>query len=126
MTQGCTLHVGLDIIRVSRVERAIRRWGDHFLDRVFTPAERQECGERPASLAARFAGKEAVLKALGTGRARGIRWTDVEIRTRATGEPWVQLHGAAARWATALGVKEWRISLTHDGDMAAAIVVALG
>ncbi|NPA91011.1 MAG: holo-ACP synthase [Chloroflexi bacterium] len=121
-----TLRVGLDIIRVSRIEKAIRRWNTRFLDRVFSTGEQEDCRGRSASLAARFAAKEAVLKALGTGLAQGIRWTDVEIRTRANGEPRVILHGNAVTLARSLGIHAWEVSLTHDGEIAAAIVVGYG
>ncbi len=117
--------VGLDIIGIARIERAISRWGDRFLSRVFTPRELEDCRGNAASLAARFAAKEAVLKALRVGLARGIRWTDIEVVRNVEGAPSVSLHGAAKELAQERGLQMWRVSLTHSDDMAAAIVVAL-
>ncbi len=126
MEQVPKFAVGLDVVIISRMERAMKQWGTRFLDRVFTPAEQEACKGNPASLAARFAGKEAVLKALGTGWAHGIRWRDVEILTGTKGEPYILLHGKAAWHASRLGIRDWRISLTHDGNIAAAVVIGVG
>ena len=127
------LRTGVDIIRIERIRRAISRYGptargrNRFLARLFTEAELRYCGDRAASLAARFAAKEAIAKALGTGAWRdGIRWIDLEIVSDAGGAPSVQLHGAAARRAESLGLREWSVSLSHDEERAIAFVVALG
>ncbi len=119
-----TCEVGLDIIGISRLEQAIQRWGGRFLERVFTQQELEECTGNAASLAARFAGKEAVLKALGTGLADGIHWTNVEILRDAIGAPHVHLHGRAKEIAYRRHLHHWRISLTHSDGMAAAIAIA--
>ena len=101
----------------------IARWGERFLDRVFTPAERILCNGRSASLAARFAAKEAGSKALGTG-VGAVAWREIEILANPRGRPVVVLHGAAAVRAAALGLHHWSISLTHLAGLAVALVVA--
>ena len=122
------LRTGVDIIELERMRIAIERHGQRFLQRVYTPAELTHCGERLESLAGRFAAKEAVAKALGTGIWRhGVCWTDIEIdREPASGRPLLHLHGAAARRADALGLREWSLSISHDRSRAIAFVVALG
>jgi holo-[acyl-carrier protein] synthase len=120
------LRTGVDTIEIERVRTAIERHGDRFLRRVYTPAELASCGGRVESLAARFAAKEAVAKALGTGIWRhGVSWTDIEIRRhRESGAPFLVLHNAAADQSDALGLREWSLSLTHDRRRAIAFVVA--
>lgn len=120
-----SIRVGVDIVSVERVERALARWGDRFLTRVYTPREREACRGRPESLAARFAGKEAVLKALGCGLDEGISWQDVEILGQGTA-PRVRLYRAAADRAKVMGVHTWTISLSHDKGMAIAVVIGYG
>ena len=121
--------LGLDVAEVGRIDQAIRRWGDRFLDRVFTPAERAYCDarrRRAIHYAARFAAKEATVKALGTGIAFGILWRDVEV-TRAPGAaPRIRLHGEAAARARRLRVRGSLLSITHTGDAALAAVLLLG
>lgn len=119
------LRTGVDLIEIARIRTAVERYGAHFLDRVYTPAEQVACGGRVESLAARFAGKEAVAKALGTGIWRhGITWTNIEIvRVAESGEPVLQLHGAAAARAAEMGLGQWSISLSHDRERAVAVVV---
>lgn len=103
----------------------IDRQGERFLNRFFTPGERADCGDNPASLAARFAAKEAVAKALGTGIG-AVAWKDIETRTdSAARRPRLVLHGAAAELAAELGLTQWDVSLTHTREMAVAVVVAL-
>ena len=119
------IRVGVDIVSVERVERALARWEDRFLARVYTPREREACRGRAESLAARFAAKEAVLKALGCGLDNGISWQDVEILGRGT-EPRVCLHRAASARAREIGIQEWAVSLSHDQGMAIAVVVGYG
>ncbi len=122
------LTVGVDLIEIARVERMLTRYGDRFLERVFTPAEILYCRARPAELAARFAAKEAVAKALGVGMrmiARdGINWQDAEIIGDARGKPLVRLYGRAAERAGQLGLTEWAVSLSHTRKHAIAFVVA--
>lgn len=120
---------GIDVAEVERVGRSIDRFGDRFLQRVFTPAERAYAGDGPRRnehLAARFAAKEAVFKALGTGWAQGVGWTDVEVVREPAGKPALRLSGAASERAERLGVKRWHVSLTHTGSVAMASVIAEG
>jgi holo-[acyl-carrier protein] synthase len=114
---------GIDAIEPARVAALIARWGERFLARVFTPAERTACQGRPTSLAARFAAKEAVSKALGTG-VGAVAWREIEILANPRGRPVLVLHGAAAARAEALGLRHWSVSLTHLADLALALVVA--
>ena len=122
------LSTGVDLIEIARVERMLSRYGDRFLARVFTPAEILYCRGRTAELAARFAAKEAVSKALGVGLrmiARdGIHWQDVEVVGDPRGKPLVHLYGRAAERAGELGLVEWAISLSHTREHAIAFVVA--
>lgn len=124
------LATGVDMVVISRVARILASYGDQFLDRVFTPSEVQFSRRRPAELAARFAAKEAVSKALGVGMRllspAGIGWLDVETLNHPSGQPYVLLHGRAQGLASAAGLATWSISLTHDGDLALAFIVALG
>jgi holo-[acyl-carrier protein] synthase len=119
------LRTGVDLIEIERVEDAVARYGDRFLDRVFTPGERLACHGRAQSLAGRFAAKEAVAKALGTGIWRqGISWTDIELLRADSGAPTLVLHGAAAARADSLGIAHWSVSLSHNRTQAIAVVVA--
>lgn len=116
------LRVGVDIIGVARVNRAVHRWRERFLHRVFTPEELAACHGRAESLAGRFAAKEAVLKALGTGLDNGICWRDVEILPHPGGLQ-VRLHGKAWEHAQALGLTAWAISISHSDGFAAAVAI---
>ena len=122
------LTVGVDLVTIARVKRVLERHEDRFLQRVFTPAEVLYCRGRTAELAARFAAKEAVSKALGVGMrmiARdGIDWRDVEVIGDPRGKPLVHLYGRAASRASELGLTEWAISLSHTHEHAIAFVVA--
>jgi len=120
------LRVGVDLIEIARVEEAANRWGERFLRKIFTEAERATYEGRMASLAARFAAKEAASKALGTGLMTEIPWTDIEVLTGPAGEPGLHLHGRARQIAGALGLTEWAVSLSHSGGHALAMVVATG
>ncbi len=117
------LSVGVDIIEVKRIARAVERWGPRFLRHVYTEAEVARCRGRVPELAVRFAGKEAISKALGTG-IKGISWTEMEILSDRRGKPTVTLYGKALARAEALGLGEWAISLSHSDDQALAFVVA--
>lgn len=120
---------GIDLAEVERVRRSVERFGDRFLERVFTEAERAYAGDGPRRdehLAARFAAKEAVFKALGTGWAQGVGWTDIEVAREASGKPVLALHGRAHEIAESMGVRTWHVSLTHTGTMAMASVIAEG
>ncbi|MFN2199807.1 MAG: holo-ACP synthase [Caldilineaceae bacterium] len=122
------IRTGIDLVDVDRLQASVDRFGDRFLLRVFTPAELRICNGRPSSLAARFAAKEAVAKALGTGLWRcGIQWTDIEIlNDPVSREPHLYLHRAAAERSREMGVVEWSISLTHTGNSAVAFTVGIG
>ena len=121
------LAVGVDLVEIRRIERAIERWGDRFLERIYTPAETARCRGRVPELAVRFAAKEAVSKALGVGIwwRGGIGWQDAEVLSDPLGKPLVVLHGRAAERAQFLGLSEWAISLSHSDETAIAMVVAL-
>jgi holo-[acyl-carrier protein] synthase len=115
--------VGIDAIEPTRIAALAGRWGERFLGRIFTPAERELTGGRFSSLAARFAAKEAVAKALGTGMG-AVAWREIEVLSNERGRPILILHGAAAARAAHLGLRHWSISLTHLADIALAVVVA--
>jgi len=123
---GAVVGVGLDVVEVARVHRAARRWGERLLRRLFTEAElaRARGAHAQARLAARFAAKEAVMKALGVGW-QAVRWREIEIRTDPTGRPTVVLSGEARALAERLGVGEVLVSLSHTDHLAAAQAVAL-
>jgi holo-[acyl-carrier protein] synthase len=120
--------IGTDLIEVERIERAVDhpQWGERFRRRVFTPGEISYClGRRrhAESFAARFAAKEAVMKALGRGFGDGINWCEIEVM-RTSGPPRILLHGKAAEYATQLGIDRWHLSLTHTSVSAMAYVIA--
>lgn len=119
------LSVGVDIIEIPRIVRALERWGDRFLRHVYTEAEVAYCRGRVPELAARFAAKEAVSKALGTG-IFGISWNEIEVLGDRRGKPQVTLYGRALARAQRLGLEEWAISLSHSDGDALAFVVASG
>ena len=118
--------VGIDVVETSRIARALARYGDRFEARVFTRRELLACGgrvDRIQSLAARFAGKEACLKALGTGWVKGLSLKHVEILKGDSGSPEIQLSGGAAERARERGVARLHVSLSHEREYAAAVVV---
>lgn len=117
------LSVGVDIVEISRIARTLERWGDRFLRRIYTDAEASYCRGRIPELAARFAAKEAISKALGTGIV-GIGWTEMEVLADRRGKPLVNLYGRALARARSLGLDEWAVSLSHTDDDALAFVVA--
>ena len=117
---------GIDIAEVDRIERAIGRRGRRFIERIYTPTEIRYV-ERKANrferYAARFAAKEAGMKAIGTGWRHGVRWRDFEVVNLPTGRPTLHLHGRAAEFAGKLGVKSISLSLTHTAQTGMAFVV---
>ncbi|GAB4133683.1 MAG: holo-ACP synthase [Cyanobacteria bacterium J069] len=127
------ISVGTDIVHIPRIRALIDRFGDRFLKKVYTAIEQQDYWQASAQamanqtgivrLAGRWAAKEAVVKAMGTGW-RGIRYTDVEIQRQGSGAPRVCLYGAAAKWGAAAG-DNWQLSLSHDGEYAIAMVIFL-
>ena len=123
------LGTGVDLIETARVQDSLERFGDRFLNRCFLPDEVAYCRgmKVPAlHLAARFAAKESIAKAFGTGIGRQLGWKDMEIRRRASGEPYAVLHGNGATLAQARAVREIFISLTHCREYAAAHAVIVG
>ena len=123
------LTTGVDILAVHRVQEAMDRHGERFLQRVFTQAEIAYCKGRAPALAARFAAKEAVSKALGVGMRtlsrEGIGWHEAEVVNGDSGKPDVHLHGRAAQLAHELGISQLSLSMTHEREYAVACVVAL-
>lgn len=134
------IRLGTDIVYIPRIQTAVERFGERFLQRVYTAREQQDCcteanvvsssslGIKQTQvsakrLAGRWAAKEAIAKALGTGW-QGIRYTDIEIQRQASGQPQVCLYGAAAIAVSAWGKYDWQLSLSHDGDYAIATAIA--
>jgi holo-[acyl-carrier protein] synthase len=115
--------VGVDIIEIERVEDAFRRFGQRFLDRVYTKSEILLCRGKGERLAARFAGKEAIMKVLGTG-VKGVGWREIEILAKPSGEPTVHLYGRARATAESIGLDEFCISLSHSKEYAVASAFA--
>ena len=117
---------GVDIAEVDRIEAAVTRFGDRFLRRVFTPSEVSYCLGKPNAaerLAARFAAKEAGMKAIGTGLRNGITWQDVEVVRLPGQRPILQFHDKAAEFAARLGCKRTHLSLSHTKEQAIAHVI---
>src|SRR5512135_1434447 len=118
--------IGVDIVDITRIQALLERYGERFLRRVFTEAETAYAmsgANRAERLAGRFAVKEAVMKALGTGKSQGILWRDVETVRLRSGKPEVHLHGQAVRWAKLRGGGTVHVSITHDGGKAMAFVI---
>ena len=119
--------IGVDVVEIVRVERLLERH-PNAADKLFSPAERAYCEARRRAgehFAARFAAKEAVLKALGCGLRDGVRWRDVEVETAENGRPSVLLHGRAESLATELGVAQLELSLSHAAGVAVAQAAAV-
>ncbi len=116
------LVTGVDIIEIVRVKDVAERHGERFLKRIYTPGEVAYCRGRPPQLASRFAAKEAVMKALGTG-ARGVSWREIEVVRPPGGPPSLRLHGRALKKAEDLGIHSLAVSLSHSRDFAVASVV---
>ena len=121
------LGIGTDIIEIARIERSVERFGDAFLERVFTAGEIAYCQRKrnaAESLAARFAAKEAGAKALGTGISRGVSWREFEVRRQPGQRPELHLSGRAAEIAGKLGIRHISLSLTHSRSVSMAVVIA--
>lgn len=121
--------IGTDITSIQRIEKAVERFGERFIKKVFTEDEASYCKgkkEQAAHLAARFAAKEAILKALGTGISKGIGFKDVEVAREQGRRPEVILNGKAKDVAESLGVKNIHLSISHDSGLAAAFAVIEG
>ncbi len=118
--------LGLDVAEIDRIEAAITRHGAPFLERVFTPGEVAYCErhrQRFERYAARFAVKEAAMKALGTGWTQGVAWRDIEVVRESSGKPTLQLSGVARKVADRLGVRTISVTITHSGNLALAQVI---
>jgi holo-[acyl-carrier protein] synthase len=118
--------LGLDIAEIDRIEAAVKRHGAPFLERIYTTREVAYCESHKNKFeryAARFAAKEAAMKALGTGWRRGVRWRDIEVARDPSGKPTLHLEGAAREIATGLGVKNISLTITHSGNLALAEVI---
>ena len=123
------LGIGIDIVENARIRGIMERHGAHFLERVFTRAEREYCGGMKDSApfyAARFAAKEAVAKAFGTGIGADIAWLDMEVQRAASGKPSILLHGAGSDLARSRGVSEVLITLSHSEHYAIAQAMLIG
>ena len=116
---------GVDIIEIDRVQHSLERFGERFLNRVYTAAEQAYCRGRPPQLAGRFAAKEAVSKALGTG-IRRIHWRNIEILPNRAGAPRVTLHGPARERYESLGLASMEVSISHSRENAVAVAIASG
>lgn len=117
---------GIDIAEVPRIRQSIERFGERFLQRIFTAGEIHYCdakANRFERYAARFAAKEAAMKALGTGWNHGVRWRDCEVIRKPGGRPTIAFHGTAAKFALKLGVRNAALSLTHTAEQAIAQVI---
>lgn len=119
--------LGIDVVELDRIEAALARFGDRFLARILTPAERSALPPIPLTrTAGLFAAKEAAAKALGTGFAQGVAFHTLEILSDAAGRPALTLHGPALARAETLGATSWHVSISHSRDTAAAVVVLEG
>ena len=116
-------YTGIDIIEIARIKKAIARWGESFLRRVYTDSELKLYRAKPASLAARFACKEAVMKLLGTGR-KGVSWRDIETVSHDSGKPRINLYSRARDQANKLGIQKIAVSISHSEKYAIASVVS--
>ena len=117
---------GIDIAEVPRIAESIKRFGDRFLDRIFTDGERRYCdskANREERYAARFAAKEAAMKAIGTGWSHGVAWRDIEVVRLPGGRPTIHFHRKAAEFAARLGTNNISLSLTHSKEYAIAQVI---
>jgi holo-[acyl-carrier protein] synthase len=117
-------HIGVDIIEISRIRQSLDRWGERFLQRVFTNPEIELYRGKTESLAARFAGKEASMKALNVPDS-GLSWKDIEILSGPNGQPVVNLYGSAREEAVKLGLSGLEISLSHSREYAIALVIGV-
>ena len=119
------LRTGIDLIEISRIEEVIARHGNHYLERIYTPAELRYCGNRAESLAGRFAAKEAVAKALGCGIG-DINWKEIEVLGDEQNAPVLNLNGQAEKKAKELGLSIWSVSISHSQSHSVAVAVAIG
>ena len=117
---------GIDLVEISRIQQSVQRFGQRFLNRVYTAAEQAYCLRKrnsAESLAARFAAKEAGAKALGTGISHGVSWLEIEVVREPSGRPTIKFHGRAAEIAQRMGVGHVALSITHTATLSMASVV---
>ena len=120
------LGIGTDLAEVDRIGKSVERFGERFLTRIYTPHERAYAMRKAnwaERLAARFAAKEAGMKAIGTGLSRGVSWQHFEVANEPSGRPTLRLYGAARQIADTIGVKRISLSLTHTKETAFAVVI---
>jgi holo-[acyl-carrier protein] synthase len=120
------LGTGVDLAEVDRIRKSIERYGQRFVERIYTPGEIayvERKANRYERYAARFAAKEAGMKAIGTGWRRGVGWQDFEVANLPSGRPTLKLHGVAAQFATKMGVRNVSLSLTHTAELGMAHVI---
>jgi holo-[acyl-carrier protein] synthase len=118
--------IGIDLVKGIRIKEALERWGERFQNKVFTPGEVRYCMQKKnpsPNFAARFAAKEAFVKALGIGIRRGVHWKDIEVQRGSLGRPVLKLNGRAVEICQKERIEGLFLSLTHDGDYSGAIVV---
>jgi holo-[acyl-carrier protein] synthase len=118
--------IGIDVVQNDRIRDSIQRFGDRFLNRIYTEGEMEyckKCANPEIHYAARFAAKEAAFKALGTGWAAGVKWKDVEVARLPSGKPELHLYGEALVRAQSLGTQRFFVSLTHDQLVSCAVVI---
>lgn len=117
---------GIDLVRIKRIEKTVVRWGERFVNRVYTPGEARHCYSRVSPFSAfalRFAAKEAFSKALGLGMRKGVRWKDIEIFTLPSGKPGIRVYGVCAEICNRNEITGTHLSLSDEGEYGAAMVV---
>ena len=122
MNDNNELHSGIDIIEIDRIQNVLIKHPERFLRKIFTKYEINYCRGRATQLAARFASKEAAMKALGTG-IRGVGWREVEVQRLRSGKPYIILHGRAKKRAESMGIKKIELSISHSKKLATAMVI---
>ena len=123
MNDNNELHSGIDIIEIDRIQNVLIKHPERFLRKIFTEYEINYCRGRATQLAARFASKEAAMKALGTG-IRGVGWREVEVQRLRSGKPYIILHGRAKKRAESMGIKKIELSISHSKNLATAMAVS--
>ena len=122
MDDNNQIHSGIDIIEIARIKNVLYKHPKRFLEKIFTEYERNYCRGRSTQLAARFAAKEAAMKALGTG-VRGVGWKEIEVQRLPSGKPYIKLHGRANERAKFIGVEKIELSISHSKELATAMVI---
>jgi holo-[acyl-carrier protein] synthase len=122
MNDNNQLHSGIDIIEIDRIQNVLFKYPSRFLTKIFTEYEINYCRGRATQLAARFASKEAAMKALGTG-TRGVGWKEVEVQRLRSGKPYIILHGRAKKRAESMGITKIELSISHSKNLATAMVI---